>query len=69
MLNTGNTNQVEIAVRLYDNPVYGTTHGKGLYRRAIFNGSIDVKDPHVKYVIDLYSYDDWANQATTDGQM
>ena len=59
----------EIAVRLYDNPAYGTTYGKGLYRRAVYNGSIDTKSPTVKYVIDMYNYDDWSNQAKTDGQM
>lgn len=69
MLNTQKTTSIEIAVRLYENEKYGTTHGKGLYRKAIFNGSIDTINPQVKYVIDLYNYDDWTNQASTDGQM
>ena len=61
--------ETEIAVRLYDNKFYGTTYGKGLYRRALYNGSIDLQTPLVKYVIDLFIYDDWANQAKTDDRM
>lgn len=68
MLST-KTNHIEIAVRLYDNQAYGTTHGKGMYRRAIFNGTIDAKMPAVKYLVDLYNYEDWSNQARTDEQM
>lgn len=62
-------NEIEIAVRLYENKFYGTTYGKGLYRKAIYNGSIDLQKPNVKYVIDLFSFDDWSNQAKTDRQM
>ena len=62
-------NEIEIAVRLYENKFYGTTYGKGLYRKAIYNGSIDLQQPTVKYVIDLFSFDDWSNQAKTDEQM
>jgi len=58
----------EIAVRLYDNKLYGTTYGKAMYRKAIYNGSIDIKDPNVKLVIDMYSYNDWHLQAKTDEQ-
>ena len=36
-------NQIEIAVRLYDNNTYGSTYGRGLYRKAIYNGTIDAK--------------------------
>jgi hypothetical protein len=63
------TKQLELAVRFYDNAEYGTTYGKGLFRKAILNGSIDVKAPTVKYLIDLYEYDDWSNLARTDEQM
>ena len=65
MLNT----KSEIAVRLYDNNTYGTTYGKGLYRKAIYNGTIDVKDEGAKYLIDLFTYDEWVNMAKTDEQM
>ena len=63
------TTQQEIAVRLYDNKFYGTTYGKGLYRKAIYNGSIDMKNPSRKYVIDLFQYNDWSIQASTDEQV
>ena len=63
------TNQTELAVRLYENSTYGTTYGKGLFRRALFNGSIDIKSPTVKYVIDLFNYDDWSNIAKTQEQI
>ena len=64
-----NLNQTEIAVRLYENQTYGTTYGKGLFRKALFNGSIDIKTPCTKYVIDLFNYDDWCNIAKTSEQM
>jgi uncharacterized protein YbaA (DUF1428 family) len=61
--------KTEIAVRLYDNNSYGTTYGKGLYRRAIYNGTIDAKEFNAKYLVDFYSYEDWVNMAKTDSQM
>lgn len=61
--------QIEIAVRLYENNTYGTTYGKGVYRKAIYNGTIDAKHQNAKYLVDFYSYDDWANMARTDVQM
>jgi hypothetical protein len=61
--------QIEIAVRLYENQAYGSTYGKGLYRKAVFNGTIDAKSPRVKYVVDFYDYEDWCNLAKTDEQM
>jgi arabinogalactan endo-1,4-beta-galactosidase len=64
-----NQTQSEIAVRLFDNNTYGTTYGKGLYRKAIYNGTIDAKAEGAKYLVDLYSYDEWANMAKTDEQM
>ena len=61
--------QIEIAVRLFDNNTYGTTYGKGLYRRAEFNGTIEAKTPAAKYLVDLYNYEDWCNRAKTNLQM
>ena len=63
-----NTKTNEIAVRLYDNKLYGTTYGKGMYRKAIYNGSIDVKNPNEKYLIDMYTYNDWVLQSKTEMQ-
>jgi hypothetical protein len=59
----------EIAIRLYDNPKYGTTYGKAQYRQAIFNGSADIKNPSVKYLLDFYEYGKWEHSANTDEQM
>ena len=67
MLDKSSTQQ-EIAVRLYENAYYGTTYGKGLYRKAIYNGSIDMKNPSRKYVIDLFQYSDWSIQANSQEQ-
>ena len=61
--------KVEIAVRLYENKSYGTTFGKGMYRRALFNGTIDARTPSAKYLVDCFNYADWSNQATTNEQM
>ena len=58
-----------LAVRLFENKTYGTTYGKGLYRRALYNGTIDIKTPVVKYIIDLFPYQEWAHQARSDAQM
>lgn len=63
------TEQVIIAVRLYDNKTYGTTYGKGKYRRAIYNGTIEVKAVQATYLVDFYNFEDWANSAKTDAQM
>jgi hypothetical protein len=68
MLNQKPT-QIEIAVRLYDNKTYGTTYGKGKYRRAVYNGTIEAKSQQATYLVDFYNYDDWANMATSDVQM
>ena len=49
----------EIAVRLYENPLYGTTHGKGLYRTAMFNATADITDPSAKYLLDFDNFERW----------
>lgn len=61
--------EIQIAIRLYENNSYGATYGKGLYRKALYNGTIDTKHPSVKYLVDLYNYEDWVNQAKADMQM
>ncbi len=53
----------EIAVRLFENPKYGTTYGPAQYRHAIFNASADIKNPSVKYLLDFYEYDKWQHSA------
>lgn len=59
----------EIAVRLFENKRLGTTYGKGLYRSAVFNASVEIKDPHVKYLLDFYQYDRWQHTAVSDQQI
>ena len=49
----------EIAVRLFENKKLGTTYGRGLYRSAVFNASAEIKDPHVKYLLDFYQFERW----------
>ena len=66
---TTKDNSIEIAVRLYENNAYGTTFGKGMYRRALFNGTIDARTPSAKYLVDCFNYADWCNLASTDEQM
>jgi len=61
--------QKEIAVRLYVNEKYGTTCGKGMYRRALFNGTADVHEPRIKYLLDFYTLADWQHSAKTDEDM
>ena len=50
----------EIAVRGFMNEKFGTTFGKGLFHRAIYNGTVEVRDPYTKYLIDLFEY--WKSQ-------
>ena len=58
-----------IAVRFYENKTYGSTYGKGLYRRAIFNGTADLQEPRAKYLLDMLAYSDWENTARTTDEM
>jgi hypothetical protein len=58
-----------IAVRLFINDKFNTTYGKSLFRKAIFNGTIELKDPKAKFLIDLYQYPKWEALAKNDIQM
>lgn len=59
----------EIIVRAFTNEKFNTTFGKGLFRRAVFNGSVEVRQPYSKYLIDLYSYAEWDRLASTAEQL
>ena len=59
----------EIAVRGFINEKFGNTYGKGLFHRAVFNGSVELRSPYTKYLIDLCEYERWQHSARTDGQM
>jgi hypothetical protein len=59
----------EIAVRGFINDKHNTTFGKGLFRRAIYNGSVELGSPNQKYLIDLYEFGIWQHQAKTAYQL
>jgi len=46
----------EIAVRGFINERFGSTHAQGLFRRAVYNGSIELRNPFQKYLVDFYAY-------------
>jgi hypothetical protein len=65
-----NTNaQFDIAARLYENPKYGTTYGPGLRHQMIYNGSIEIKPGHLKYLVDFASFTVWERTALTSDDM
>ena len=49
----------EITARLWENKMSGTTYGKGLYRKAIYNGTLELNDPYAKYLVDFEEIADW----------
>ena len=59
----------EIAIRGFANEKFNTTFGKGLFRRAVFNGSVELGSPGQKYLVDFYEYNHWVNLAKTPDQM
>ena len=59
----------EIAVRGFINEKFNTTFGKGLFRRAVYNGSVELHKPNQKYLVDYYSYLEWESQAKSDEQL
>lgn len=58
--------EAKIAVRLYNNPKFGKTFGKGMHYNAVFNGTLDLPDHHLKYLIDLVPYTNWQHTAITN---
>ena len=59
----------EIAVRGFINEKFNTTFGKGLFRRAVYNGSVELHKPNQKYLVDYFSYLEWEAQAKSDDQI
>ena len=53
----------EIAVRGFINEKFNTTYGKGLFRRAVFNGSVEIRDPYAKYLVDYMDFNAWQHKA------
>jgi hypothetical protein len=59
----------EIAVRGFINEKFGSTYGKGLFHRAIYNGSVEVRNPYAKYLIDLFEFGRWDITARSPEQL
>jgi hypothetical protein len=59
----------KIAIRLYENPKFGKTFGKGQYYNAIYNGTLDLPEHRIKYLVDLVQYEKWQHTAQTDADM
>ena len=53
----------EIAIRGFANEKFNTTYGKGLFKRAVFNGSVEVRNPYVKYLVDYSYLNHWEHSA------
>ena len=58
-----------IAVRGFINDKLDTTSSRTLFRRALFNGSIELRDPNQKYLVDYFNYLQWELQAKSDKQL
>lgn len=59
----------EITTRLWENQKFGTTFGKGLYRRAIYNGTVEISNPHAKYLVDFEQAEHWYHFPKSDAQI
>jgi hypothetical protein len=59
----------DIAVRFYANEKFGSAFGKGLFRKAVFNGTADLNQPSAKYLLDMLGYRDWEHSAKSDEDM
>jgi len=59
----------EIAIRGFNNEKFGSTYGQGLFRRAIYNGSIELRNPFQKYLVDFFTYAYWEFKARSDQQI
>ena len=49
----------ELTARLWENKMYGTTYGKGQYRKAVFNGTLEIQNPYGKYLVDMEDIETW----------
>lgn len=59
----------DIAIRGFINEKFGNPLGKGLFKRAMYTGSAELRDPNQKYLIDLMDYSYWELSAKTDEQV
>ena len=44
-----------IAVRGFINDKLDTTSSRTLFRKALFNGSVELRDPNQKYLVDYFA--------------
>ena len=59
----------EIAIRGFINEKYNTPFGKGLFRRAVYNGSVELLNPNQKYLVDFYEYEQFQHTAKNNKQI
>lgn len=58
-----------VSIRGFINSKFGSTYGKGVFRRALYTGSIELQNPVQKYYLDLYEYADWVKTAKEPHQL
>ena len=58
-----------VAIRLFENEVYGTTYGPGRRRNALFNATAEINEPYAKYLLDFEDGRSWIHHARTDAQL
>jgi len=58
-----------IAVRGFVNDKLDTTSSRTLFRKALFNGSVELRDPNQKYLVDYFAYPQWELLARSDKQI
>ena len=58
-----------IAVRGFINDKLDTTSSRTLFRKALINGSVELRDPNQKYLVDYFNYLQWETQAKSDKQL
>jgi hypothetical protein len=59
----GDLKMKNIAVRLWNNEMFGKTYGKGKRKNAFYNGTVEISIPPVKYLIDLETITSWYHNA------
>ncbi len=58
-----------IAVRGFINDKLDKTTSRTLFRKALFNGSVELRDPNQKYLVDYFAYPQWELLARSDKQL
>ena len=58
-----------IAVRGFINDKLDTTTRRTLFRKALFNGSVELRDPNQKYLVDYFAYPQWELLARSNKQL